>query len=651
MLEPTLQTQIQSLISTAFAGKSEVHLAEVGELLLREGIQYKQLGYDKLRPFLTATGLTLTERFPAPGAPAVVYVQLHAQEKKTEALPCSVFSPMSASAATEPPSASATPSLSPDVRAQALSLIHTQFAGRPEVPLAEVGVALRTGGVDYKLLGYDKLRTFAQALDLPLEARFPHENGPAVMYLLQSESSQLLSDPRPLAQTAAAPAPAAPIEPALHKAHTTPKLFDFAFLPLPKLGALTTLTAVPVKPLEHLIAQFEQVKPFYSQDAAWFDTGLTFAVDNAPIYAYFERNTVPDRQPWFFLDFRHDPSSSTPEQATALHPAHAVSQRPAHAQPRRVAPGRALEAFAYMGNWTDTLQTLAQKALPENWDFEDVLNSGKQTYQILRSYLCYTFYRLQTEDKVRINPEHTFAAFHTGLVTPSYDDLYACFEPNHSGQSPWQLTGFCRAGERGIGKRLTDQFKPLPLPASYFTDLRDLLYETQLTPIVDYEHIILDNLARLPLSFIRIQCYDASPEVLSCIDAVEHSDRAHRKAAYSALSTAIGEHQALYNRIRNRLRDAIELAIKRVGWNYKTAIPMFYPRGNTMSLLLPLCLNNDQQADVALVVQRMRSGNYQGQTILTLPQAYLDARLVCRPDSDWLRTDEIVSDGADDEED
>ena len=53
---------------------------------------------------------------------------------------------------------------------------------------------------------------------------------------------------------------------------------------------------------------------------------------------------------------------------------------------------------------------------------------------------------------------------------------------------------------------------------------------------------------------------------------------------------------------------------------------------------------------MALVVQRMRSGNYQGQTILTLPQAYLDARLVCRPDSDWLRTDEIVSDGADDEE-
>lgn len=60
-----------------------------------------------------------------------------------------------------------------------------------------------------------------------------------------------------------------------------------------------------------------------------------------------------------------------------------------------------------------------------------------------------------------------------------------------------------------------------------------------------------------------------------------------------------------------------------------------------MSLLLPLCLNEDNRADVALVVQRMESGNYQGQTILTLPQAYLDARLVCRPDSDWLRVDTV----------
>ena len=57
-----------------------------------------------------------------------------------------------------------------------------------------------------------------------------------------------------------------------------------------------------------------------------------------------------------------------------------------------------------------------------------------------------------------------------------------------------------------------------------------------------------------------------------------------------------------------------------------------------MSLMLPLSLRGDGVADVALVVELMRSGNYQGQTILTLQQAYIDGRLLCRPNSDWLDT-------------
>ena len=94
----------------------------------------------------------------------------------------------------------------------------------------------------------------------------------------------------------------------------------------------------------------------------------------------------------------------------------------------------------------------------------------------------------------------------------------------------------------------------------------------------------------------------------------------------------------MFRRLRWRLSDAVELARKRVRWNYKTAIPSYYPRANAMSLLLPLCLLDDEHADAALVVQLMPSGNYQGQTILTMQQAYTNARLICRPDSDWLST-------------
>lgn len=95
------------------------------------------------------------------------------------------------------------------------------------------------------------------------------------------------------------------------------------------------------------------------------------------------------------------------------------------------------------------------------------------------------------------------------------------------------------------------------------------------------------------------------------------------------------------NRLKNRMADAVDLALKRVTWNYKTAIPMYYPKHNSGSLLLPLALMDEGRVDLALVVERQPSGAYQGQTILTLDMAYTDSRLVARPDSDWLRTDDI----------
>lgn len=51
----------------------------------------------------------------------------------------------------------------------------------------------------------------------------------------------------------------------------------------------------------------------------------------------------------------------------------------------------------------------------------------------------------------------------------------------------------------------------------------------------------------------------------------------------------------LFMRIQNRIRDSIELAKKRVSRNYKTAIPSYFPKCNTMSLMLPLCLTDEEK--------------------------------------------------------
>ena len=89
------------------------------------------------------------------------------------------------------------------------------------------------------------------------------------------------------------------------------------------------------------------------------------------------------------------------------------------------------------------------------------------------------------------------------------------------------------------------------------------------------------------------------------------------------------------------MKNALETAIKRANWNYKTAIPQYYPTHDSTSLLLPLALKDERTIDLALVVEKQASGNYQGHTVLPLAWAYSNARLITRPDSDWLSTDRI----------
>lgn len=62
-----------------------------------------------------------------------------------------------------------------------------------------------------------------------------------------------------------------------------------------------------------------------------------------------------------------------------------------------------------------------------------------------------------------------------------------------------------------------------------------------------------------------------------------------------------------------------------------------------MQLLLPLALEHKGTIDVALVCNhkydKEKVNNYEGRTIFTMEMAYNNARLITRPDSDWLMAD------------
>ena len=308
---------------------------------------------------------------------------------------------------------------------------------------------------------------------------------------------------------------------------------------------------------------------------------------------------------------------------------------------QKVRAGRALTEWAYLGSMDALVENLSDFALDEKWGFER--DGEPKEYSILKSYLTYTFYRLQSEGKVLEDEEKGIAAFNTGLVDPTYEAIYACFSPSNMEQ-PWRFEAFCKAGSKLWGKKLVASFDPLPQRAAYFEKKEDLLFDGNRTLQRDADHILLDNIDRLPEAFLAEELRGADDAIEALSRAVGAQDESSRRGAYDELRDAVESNVRIKRRLINRLDDAIELAQKRVEWNFKTAVPAFYPTKNTMSLLLPLDLTENDQPDVALVVELMESGAYIGQTILTMKMAYNNARLICRPDSDWLNTSLRVSD-------
>ena len=344
--------------------------------------------------------------------------------------------------------------------------------------------------------------------------------------------------------------------------------------------------------------------------------------------------------------------SSHKKTATPVAPR--ASETPVEPRRRKVvpsfAPGKVLERFAYLGDWQVFLSTLAELALDEPWDFTGPVidESEPRHFGILYNYIRYTFYRLTLEDKVGYSADEQFVAFNTGLVDKHYEDIYACFEPNPKtdAHQPWNFTGFCTAGTGRLGKQLVRELSPLPQPANYLERKEDLLFDLDRQIVCDINHIAVDNIDRFPLEFLRDELA-SSKECIELLDGIEQiSDPVLLQERYDKVRELIAGDARLFVRISNSINAAIAVAKRQVRWNYKTAVPAYYPRTNSMNLLLPLNLTDDNIPDVALVVELQKSGNYQGQTVVTMVQAYRDARLLCRPYIDWL-SPSLISDPAD----
>lgn len=288
-------------------------------------------------------------------------------------------------------------------------------------------------------------------------------------------------------------------------------------------------------------------------------------------------------------------------------------------------------------NQKSAIETLKNMALSERWTYS--IENENYPSPILAKYLKWTFVKLMRENKILYSNE--YAAFNTGLVDKFYKPIYAVFDKNKYNKQPWHFIDFCVAGSSTIAaRRLTENFSQLPERASYIQNYDDVIYDTSLPVDVNWEHIILENIERMPIELLRQVC-------LGTFDVLDPSqlnecDKSHY---YKELRNVLEANPMRLSIISSMMSMAVETAKQRVAWNYKTAIPVYYPTDDSVHLILPLALNINEpdEISIALVMTRTPSGRYRAVTIFTLDMAYSNARLITKPSSDWLIAESIKS--------
>lgn len=555
--------------------------------------------------------------------------------------------------------------------------------------LSRAGTALRKGGVTCKQYGYARLSRFLQEFEDILEFDEHHAAGQTPVYYLRVRPQPLAGQPsaqpqpakngarqkqgQPALQKQKSAGPAArknspPAQPAQQKQKNSQPAQPAADGPK-KPDAQPKKPAQPRQTAQPNPAAAQPMQPY---QLAYTAPPAPATPQPAPSPA---QNTSPRTQDAVPAPAQGapaapqaagDPSSSAaqktpaPQAVQVAAPSAAPQPRPAvpptpdaeGSNEREPTPDSWLYKWAFVH--TQKLEALADLALEERWDYAGITAQGEGEYAILRSYLAYTFRRLCYEGKVCIRRDaerdEEYAAFNTGLVDRKYDYIYALFKQNARYITPyWYLLDFVVAGE-DAGKTLVSLFNPLPAKADYFENkIENMFYDPSTGNLsCDYTHMLTERTGRFPQDFFYENCPTGFTKIggmeLEQAYALPENDEARRNYFFQ-LGQKIQQESRVFIRLKNRLDDAVKLALKRAEWNYKTAIPMYYPTRNKGSLLLPLCLMEEDRVDLALVVERQPSGAYQGQTVLPLHLAYSNSRLITRPDSDWLRTDTIVSAG------
>ena len=267
--------------------------------------------------------------------------------------------------------------------------------------------------------------------------------------------------------------------------------------------------------------------------------------------------------------------------------------------------------YAINGDYNEAFAIVGRQTVDgiDAWSFQQQRFKDKYAHQglpKLRNYLNYTFKRLleldgQDPGKYFVfSVDGNWASFNTGLQNAHGSDLLAVFEkyrPNIQATgrpaTDWVFKGCYTPGDASFQSHFG---RACPDIAWYSTDSRDFVFDTS----YGLERDVFDHLF----------------------------ERAKERAGLPNVPDEV---------VRNYLRGALENLIPKIRRNYKVAIPVYYVEEKRMQLLLPFnSASNANDVSCFLIDRDDDLKTYRLKTIFDLDHAYFSARLITRPDKDWL---------------
>lgn len=246
--------------------------------------------------------------------------------------------------------------------------------------------------------------------------------------------------------------------------------------------------------------------------------------------------------------------------------------------------------YAFCGTevgFNGMLKYLSELAEEEKWSFDEA-----KPYNILKRYILGTFTQCYKQNRILVSSDGKHSCFNTGLLTPNGNDIIGLFEKNtRANAQPWVLKKF----KDKCSRDFLDVFTEVPLLATYTTNFEEFYFNPDYNIVINTDHILDDNWERIE-SVVKIN-----------------------KTVMKTLLVGVVEEA--------------KLRIKR---NLRLVVPQFYK--NEIMYLVPIKIPNLEGTfeTMALAVEKTATNQYRANTIFTKEMAYEKARLLMKPESNWL---------------